>query len=282
MYSIYVPFCNLDQIYNSLIIPRWIKLRDGKYVIPLEDKVTKVEQFDNNRLLFSCQSEDFYNIWFYYFDMEYDYGEPNHVIKRQDQFSKICANRAGGIRLLNQDSFEIIIKSIILDYYKDKDKTRNLIDKISESIGKKHKNFLGELNPIIWYSFPRAIDLLKNIDKVKVKSDLKERIKEASYYYSYKWIDLDFAKGISEYRGQEYLQSFDCINEVSSGYILLMANHNLKCYPDDENFINIIYDKSEDIDSWFSKIKNFYGIAYLYVMYESSNPPKEIKYGTYR
>ena len=43
MFVIEVPYFNLDQIYNSYIAPRWIKLSDSKYIIIHEDKAVKAE-----------------------------------------------------------------------------------------------------------------------------------------------------------------------------------------------------------------------------------------------
>ena len=77
MFIIEVPFMNLDQIYNSGQCFRWIKLRDGKYAIPYGDKVLKIEQ-QKQRFIMSCTDEEFYNIWYEYFDMGTDYMNVNY------------------------------------------------------------------------------------------------------------------------------------------------------------------------------------------------------------
>ena len=83
MFVIEIPYLNLDQIYDSGQAPRWIKLRESKYVIPYKDKALKIEQqrdrFDFNRYRFimSCSEDEFCNIWFNYFDVETDYMQLN-------------------------------------------------------------------------------------------------------------------------------------------------------------------------------------------------------------
>ena len=44
MFVIEVPYFNLDKIYESYQAPRWIKLKESKYVIPHRDKALKIEQ----------------------------------------------------------------------------------------------------------------------------------------------------------------------------------------------------------------------------------------------
>ena len=106
MFVIDVPFCNLDHIYNSGQAPRWIKLRDSKYIIPFKDKALKIEQQQDRsdltkcRLIISCSEEDFYNIWYEYFDLRTDYFDLNFKVKRLGGKFKVIANRGSGIHIL--------------------------------------------------------------------------------------------------------------------------------------------------------------------------------------
>ena len=78
MFVIEVPYINLDQIYESGQVFSWIKLRDSKYVIPFGNQALKIEQ-QKERLIMNCTDEQFYNIWFYYFDMNTDYMTINYL-----------------------------------------------------------------------------------------------------------------------------------------------------------------------------------------------------------
>ena len=63
MFSMQIPFLDLDQVYNSGQVFRWIKFRDGKYAIPYGDSCVKVEQVHNvqgDRFLFSCDEKEFF------------------------------------------------------------------------------------------------------------------------------------------------------------------------------------------------------------------------------
>ena len=79
MFVIEVPYFNLDQIYASGQCPRWIKLKESKYVIPFRDKALKIEQqrdkydWTRYRLIMSCTEDDFYNVWFNYLDLAMEF-----------------------------------------------------------------------------------------------------------------------------------------------------------------------------------------------------------------
>ena len=92
MFVIEVPYFNLDHIYNSGQAPRWIQLgqspEKSKYVIPHKGKALKIQQqrdkFDwtRHRLIMSCTEQDFYDIWFEYFDFKMDCLTENEKVKR--------------------------------------------------------------------------------------------------------------------------------------------------------------------------------------------------------
>ena len=79
MYVIEILYLDLDQIYKSGQVFRWIKLKDGKYIVINKDKTVKVEQ-KKTRFIFDCSEEDFYNVWWKYFDLQTDYSIPNYSI----------------------------------------------------------------------------------------------------------------------------------------------------------------------------------------------------------
>ena len=137
MFVIEVPYINLDQIYESGQVFSWIKLRDSKYVIPFGNQALKIEQ-QKERLIMSCTDEQFYNIWFYYFDMNTDYLAINYSVKRIDEYMKICANRGRGVRILRQDLFEMII-TLALATATNIPRIKSMVESISKVCGIEHK-----------------------------------------------------------------------------------------------------------------------------------------------
>ena len=164
MFVIEVPYINLDQIYESGQVFSWIKLRDSKYVIPFGNQALKIEQ-QKERLIMSCTDEQFYNIWFYYFDMNTDYLAINYSVKRIDEYMKICANRGSGVRILRQDLFEMII-TFALATATNIPRIKAMVESISKVCGIEHKQSMREAGRITWYEFPTPQSILENQDKL--------------------------------------------------------------------------------------------------------------------
>ena len=81
MFVISIPYFDIDQTYmlygNQL---NWLKVSPKNYIVVCGDKVVGVSQqgpgdMDNtrDRLMFHCSEEDFFDVWFDYFDFRTDY-----------------------------------------------------------------------------------------------------------------------------------------------------------------------------------------------------------------
>lgn len=151
MFVIEVPYFNLDKIYESYQAPRWIKLKESKYIIPHRDKALKIEQ-QKTRLIMSCSEQDFYDIWFNYFDLKTDYYDVPYIM-------------GNGIHILNQDYFESYVFSRIttnLGYTK----ANIALNHIAQVCGIEHKQSMREAGRVTWYEWPTPEMILKNFDKL--------------------------------------------------------------------------------------------------------------------
>lgn len=103
---------DLEQIAQSGQCFRWRKIDEGKYIIPAYDHVVTVAQ-SGDKFEFSCTEEEYQKIWKHYFDLELDYGRIIEAIDTKDRFLKEAAAYGSGIRILNQELWEMIISYII-------------------------------------------------------------------------------------------------------------------------------------------------------------------------
>ena len=182
MFVIEVPYFNLDQIYASGQCPRWIKLKESKYIIPFKDKALKIEQQRNkydwtrHRLIMNCTEDDFYNIWFNYLDLRMDCLDENSKIKRLGGKFKVIANRGNGIHILHQDYFEAYVLAKLITYV-GYEKAAVAMNHIAKVCGVKHNQSMREAGRIIWYEWPTPEMILKQHHKLgkmgKVNSWLK-------------------------------------------------------------------------------------------------------------
>lgn len=263
MFVIETPYFNLDHIYNSKQAPRWIKLKDGKYIIPHKDKALKVEQqrdkydYTKYRLILSCTEEDFYSIWFDYFDLKMDCFHENTEIKRLGGKFKVIANRGHGIHILNQDPFEVYIFSKIV-MNTGYEKAKVAMNHIAETCGVKHIQSMREAGRIIWYEFPKPEMILEKFDKLKKMGKINKWLKEL----------CEAITNDNEYSYEE--------NELFK----LFGMHDLSVFPlaeIEETLIKNFDCAPEEFADWYLlDIKNK-GLVYLYILHHIMNKPKEVK-----
>lgn len=264
MFVIEVPYFNLDHIYNSGQAPRWIKLKEGKYVIPFRDKALKIEQqrdkydFTKYRFVLSCTEEDFYNIWFNYFGLKMDCLDENIKIRRLGNKFKIVANRGHGIHILNQDIFEVFVLSEIITKV-GYEKAKVAINHIAEVCGVKHIQSMREVGKVTWYEFPNPELILENHHKLKKMGKLNEWLKRLceiivyeDYVYQYpgNWTDI-----CKLYMGDTTVFPLIGIRDVL-----------------EKNF----GESPEEFADWYlNEIENK-GLVYLYILHHVLNRPKEV------
>ena len=281
MYVLEVPYMNLDQIYASGQVFRWIRLRESKYVVPLRDKALKVEQ-QKNRIMFDCTEDAFFEIWWNYFDLQTDYSIPFYAIRRTSDDNKIAANRAKGIHILNQDLFEVIIACCLgLPFSNETvEIQRQRMFEISKRIGTKHKQAMREDGQFVWYEFPTPKKLLENIDDISdVLGKNYDLIFDLCDSIECGWFDIDILKDLSTSDAKEYLQQFG-INKQKSNAICLYGLHKLDSFPVDRCIKTIIKDNDMNLKEYYNEfisgdqiVDDNKGILRMYLWYDKLNPP---------
>ncbi len=258
MFVIEVPCFNLDQIYNSMQCPRWIKFKEMKYAIPFRDKVLKIEQA-KERLIMSCSEEDFYNIWFKYFDLQTDYmGENNNVKKAHKKF-KIPANRGSGVHILNQDVFEMYIFAKLI-HKLGWENARSTINEIAASYGVEHRQSMREVGRVVWYEFPTPKSLLEKLDSEKRRTSVNK--------FLYKLSDAIVNRGFNIIENDDKLFRLLGLHDTNQFPVVGLENtieKNFKCdaYDFEDEFLSN------------TKLKN-YGLLYMCILHHVKNPPAEV------
>lgn len=282
MFVIEVPYINLDQIYESGQVFSWIKLRDSKYVIPFGSQALKIEQ-QKERLIMSCTDEQFYEVWYNYFDMGTDYLAINYSVRRIDEYMKICVNRGSGVRILHQDLFEMII-TFALATATNIPRIKAMVESISQVCGIEHKQSMREAGRITWYEFPSPEAILKNqnkLDKCKL-GYRKDIIIGLCQDIVDGWLDLYELSQMSYEDAKEYLMQFNGIGPKVADCICLYGLHHTQAFPIDTH-IEQILEREYDCDyetfaEWYlDELKGSEGIVQQYMFYNELNPPKEVR-----
>lgn len=143
---------NIKQILECGQCFRWDKISDTDYIIIAFERVIEVIQNEDTVTIYNSNEEDFNNIWLSYFDLERNYDEIKEELAK-DEILRKSVEFGYGIRILNQDPFELLISFII--------SARNSIPSIKKTVKKICENFGEkiEYKGNTYYTFPKPEDI---------------------------------------------------------------------------------------------------------------------------
>lgn len=151
---------NIKHIFDCGQCFRWNEDKDGSYVGVANKRAVRVIQNGNDIYIKGGKSQD-KDFWEYYFDLKRDYGEIKNKLKNDNVLNE-AIKYGEGIRILNQDMFEIVI-SFIISANNRIPMIKRAVENISRSFGDKIE-FEGKT----FYSFPTPDKLYKvSADELK-------------------------------------------------------------------------------------------------------------------
>lgn len=177
----------LAHIFENGQAFRWDKTDSGSYIVVAHKKVAEFIMDGKDLIVLNSSPEDFTNIWHPYFNLDVDYEEIKEKLRltkaySQNESLKEALEFAQGLRILNQDTFEMIISFII--------SANNRIPQIKkciELLSKTYGDPIGTYKGKDYYAFPRPDQLayqdpeqLKEITRVGFRNT---RIIEAARAY---------------------------------------------------------------------------------------------------
>lgn len=237
---------NIKQIVECGQCFRWEKISDYNYIGVAYGKVIEVLQEEENVTIFNSNEEDFKNIWIKYFDLERDYSTIKKVLST-DKILSESVKYGYGIRILNQEPFEMLISFII--------SARNSIPSIMKTIKKISEKFGTsiEYKGKNYYSFPK-LDEIKDatLDEIKETGasfrskyiiDTIEKVNQGGSEY-----DLNFIEGLSDDECHNALQIFKGVGAKVADCIMLFSMGKTSAFPVDVwvKRAMIYYYKAED------------------------------------
>lgn len=143
---------------------RWLRQEDGSYTGVVQGKVINVKKENDLIILDNTNKEDFENIWFDYFDLGRNYTEIKNKLKVMDEYLDKATEFGEGIRILQQDGWEMLI-SFIISANNRIPMIQRAINNLSERYGK----YIGEYNGKKYYEFPTP-ENLKNVSVEDIRS----------------------------------------------------------------------------------------------------------------
>lgn len=144
----------LPHIFDCGQCFRWNRQENGNYIGVAFKRVIEVEKSGDDVIIYNASKDDFENIWKHYFDLDRDYTSIKEELKK-DAILKDAVEFGKGIRILNQDPFEILI-SFIISANNRIPMIKRAINRISEKWGDKI-----EYKGNTYYAFPTIEEFSK-------------------------------------------------------------------------------------------------------------------------
>ncbi|MGL5616446.1 MAG: DNA-3-methyladenine glycosylase family protein [Sarcina sp.] len=153
---------DIKQILECGQCFRWDKVADNHYIGIAFGRVLEVIQEGTTVTFYNTNKEDFEAIWRRYFDLDRDYGKIKEELAK-DSVLKEAVKYGYGIRVLNQEPFELVI-SFIISARNSIPVIKRTIKEISERWGEKV-----EYKGNIYYKFPTA-KALSEVTEAEMKA----------------------------------------------------------------------------------------------------------------
>ena len=211
------------------------------YELINQDKYLLIKDLGSNKFGFSCTKKEFDEFYTHYFDLDNNYNKYKKVALAKDTFLKSCIDYGKGLKILNQDPFEMLI-SFIISQRKSIPAIKTSIERLSKTCGKKM-----QFKDKAYYAFPTAVEIIKNKSKLS-SCGLGYRlpyILEASYKVMNHEIDLDSYYKLSTDELHDKLLSIKGVGEKVASCIMLFAYHRIDICPKDV-WINRVIEKKYD------------------------------------
>jgi N-glycosylase/DNA lyase len=210
---------------------RWKKQADDSYTGVAYGRVLNVKSdYDKGTVILkNTNREDFEKIWFDYFDLGRDYGSIKQELSK-DEVLKGAIEYGRGIRILNQEPWELVISFII--------SANNNIPRISKSIDILSQMFGRELSydNKTYYSFPEVERLsqaaLEQIEQCKAGFRCKY-IYQSSKMIANGEVDLEAAAKMNTEEARKELLKLPGVGPKVADCIMLFSLQKHDAYPVD-------------------------------------------------
>lgn len=218
---------NLRTIANSGQCFRIYEITDNVFDIYSADKYLRVVYLGNDRFEFNCNASEYKKYYVNYFDLKNDYSVYEKICKN-DKFLKQCISYGNGLRILNQNKFEMII-SFIISQRKSVKAIQTSIERLCFYCGKKIDN-------CDRYAFPNAKSILMLSDDKLNACGLgyrKEYITTFCKDYLQGKYDLECMEKLSNDELMEILLKIKGVGIKVASCIALFGYHRMDICPVD-------------------------------------------------
>ncbi len=221
----------VDHIFECGQCFNFRKNEDGSYTAVFLGKIINLLEKDDYTLVRNVSMEEFYDIFYDYFDMGTDYGAIREKLSKSD-ILKEATDYGYGIRILNQELFETTISFII--------SANNQIPRIKKAVrilSERYGTYLGEYMGEKYYSFPTP-EALAGVDPLEIREYARVgfrdvRIVETAKAFVDGFLNFEDEKALLDVELQKKLKELPGIGPKVADCIMLFAYHRRETFPVD-------------------------------------------------
>ena len=204
---------------------------DGSYTAVFLGKIINLLECDGYTLIRNVSLDEFYEIFYDYFDLGTDYGSIRNFLSKDDTLRDAC-DYGYGIRILNQELFETTISFII--------SANNQIPRIKKAvriISERYGDYLGDYMGSSYYSFPRP-EVLAQVDPLELREHARVgfrdvRIVETAKAFVDGFLNFEDEKNLTDLDLHKRLNELPGIGPKVADCIMLFAYHRRETFPVD-------------------------------------------------
>ncbi|SHE49457.1 N-glycosylase/DNA lyase [Thermoanaerobacter uzonensis DSM 18761] len=271
---------NLKETFECGQCFRWNEEEDGSYTGVAYDKVINMKLEKDMLIIDNTDLNDFYDIWFDYFDLARDYRQIKESLSK-DPVLKEAIQYGKGIRILRQDTWETLV-SFIISQNNRIPQIKKVVENLASSFGEPI-----EYKGKVYYTFPKAEELVmfdvETIAKTKCGFRAKYILDAASKVFSG---EIDLLK-LFEYSTNEIRDILMSINGVGpkvADCVILYSIGRYDTFPTDvwiKRIVEYLYLKREgtplEIQLFaIDKFGDLSGFAQQYLFYYGREMGKKI------
>ena len=192
------------------------------------ENILHIRKLEENHFEADCSEETWQNVWRNYFDLDTNYASIRREIetfaagKPYEKILREAAEFGKGIRILNQEPFEMLI-SFIISQRKNIPSIRSSVEKICARFGRR----VGEV-----YLFPRVEDFTDDLTGLGL-AYRKDYIRDALNKISRGEIDLTALEKLPDEELVETLKEIRGVGDKIANCVALFAYHRVNRAPVD-------------------------------------------------
>lgn len=224
-------FFDIKAIFTCGQAFRWYEEKDGSFTTIHKNKVLNISKIDNKVIFKKTNLKDFNDIWIDYFDLKTDYEKLSNNLKTNEILLN-AIEYGKGIRILNQEHFEMLISFII--------SANNMIPRIKKSIeviSMRYGKFICEDENRKYYSFP-TVEQLSNATVEDLREFAKVGFRDKRIFDTVNMIlndkiDLNSFESLETDVLREELLKFSGVGNKVADCIMLFSYKRKEVFPVD-------------------------------------------------